>query len=90
MFTMFVDSLDGELQAVDEQLLARLRYFAQDVNNTADRIRETPGLALTLVHRLSTEVQQLDADAGARMALAKEVSEAKRWALTTPHLKLHE
>lgn len=81
VFELYVDQLRGDSEAMDEMLLVRLRWFSENIKQTADRLSNDPEAAVALVQHLSTFMQELDQQAGATSQARDAVASARRLAL---------
>lgn len=90
VFELYVESLQADRDTADEVLVVHLRYFEEDVAATIKRLADNPRLAVTLVHHLSSVMQEIDTAAGTADALGEQVASARKWALLLPGSTVNE
>lgn len=84
IFEMYVDELKASSDQIDELLVVRLRYFGEDVQEASKRLSENPALVVELMHHLSSEMQELDTQAGSSEHARTAVAKARSLALLLP------
>lgn len=90
VFELFVETLEGERDTADEDLLTRLRWFSEDVSSAAERLSKEPRAAWPLVHTLGDTLLNLARKAEAVAVMEENVHQARRWALLLPEVSIHE
>lgn len=89
VFELFVETLEGERDIADEKLLARLRWFGEDVGAAIVRLEQDPRAARPLIHSLGSDLAEIARHTEAVGVMEENVHQARRWALLLPEVSVH-